>query len=374
MSDSSNEGLVQPSSRPRSDEATAAARKITSLSDDESDDGRPSLPTTRRMSPLPERHNEDSGFVNEDFDREDSPEVEMDREQLWSPSNVDCYSRNVGMDGSHKRSVNMIHFPPNISFHEGITTNLEKVPIVQNPILYRLKPGVRKGRAPVDALLDEYKKNPDPLALNDLLQSNANLITWSDGSKTIAIGSHQFLLIEDVVGSKHHIFLRGDKIQTYNGDVKSVLRAQPSSTVDASAKLAMATAASRAANSRSAGRTMLRCMNDGGEQEEEKAKIESQKRERERARMEAKRRQIRERHVRPSRGLTVDALESNGEDSDDDHVRRMEERLGESRLMRSKRSASSRGPDVSVKRRKAGGRRVLVADDDDEGDGDESSE
>lgn len=267
--------------------------------------------------------------------------------------------------------MDLLHFPPNISLRPAITTNLKQVPQEQDPILFRLKPGTKKTKTAVDTLVDHLREHTDdPLSLPSLLESNANLITWSDGSRTLAIGQTQFLLIDDTPASKHLTFrAQSERLYTCDAGVRKVVRVQPSSTSDARTKLAMATARMRATSKQREGRTMLRCMDDRGEQQEMKAKMENMRKERERARLEAKRRQARERHVRPARALTVDQLESDYE-SEEDHVKKMEERMDAERLIKAKRAAAPRMREMPVKRRKAGGRRVVAADDDESDESD----
>lgn len=385
MSDRSDDDLVERRVRKASDEAAAAARRITSLSDDESDDGQPRLPVARRYSPPSDdatgsphdsthpRDREEDGAKDDDNPAESPSEEDRD----VSPPPVDSYDREADAQAEVPQTADILHFPPDISFSMAATTSFDDVPPEQNPILYRLKSDIANpdSKTAVKKLARAIKSNPDPFSMSELVESNANIITWSDGSQTLAIGEQQFLLIKDKLASNHYLFRRGNKIQTLDSEVASVMRAQPASTEAAGAKLAMVTAAMKASAHRPKVRTMLRCMNDGGEQEEERAKLESARRERERARIQAKRRQARERHIRPvsNRGLTVDVLESNDEDSGDDNMRRLEERVGESRLMRAKRAPPPVRQGISVKRRKVGaGRRVVASDDDDDGDDEDS--
>lgn len=378
LSDDDSEG-PQHAAIQRSDEARAAVRTIAALSDDESGEERPRTsrrePSSSPHADSPSRHSDDphpNRLANGAGDEETQDQDASEDDREVSPPPEKCYERVAGTHGALSHNADMMYFPPNISCSMAITDKLDKLPKEQNPILYRLKPQVRGSKSVISTALDVIRKNPDPVSWADYFESNANLITWSDGSKTIAIGSQQFLLIEDALASKHFLFRRGDKIQTCESAINKVVRVQPSSTGDADVKLAMANAMKKAAGVRRTNRTMMRCMNDDGEQEEEKAKQESQRRERERARLEAKRRRARERHVRPNRRLTVEALESNDEDSGEDHVRRLEERVGASRLMRAKREAAPSRPAISVKRRKVGRRKLVGSDDDDDLNSDDS--
>lgn len=377
MSEKSDEELIVNAGRQATEEAAAAVRNILDLSDDESEDDRKPIPAPRPPTPSPDREVkseeeeklEPSANLEQDLAE---PVVEEDRE--ITPDITDKYERYAGKTRDDQSKVHILHFPPSVSFHMSLATKLEELPVEQNPILFRLKPNMKKpGQSDVKTILDFVKNNPDPFALKEILNTNAHLITWSDGSKTITIGDEQFLLIDDVIASKHFIFRRGDRIQNFEAHVNSVSRVQPTSTGSAIAKMSLTKSTDGLRQSRFGpkGRKMMRCMDDGGEMEEEKAKQDSLRRQRERLRMEAKRRQARERTMRPARGLTTAMLESNDEDSgEDEKMRRIEERVGESRLLRAKRTTPPPRIEVSVKRRKAGGRRVLSNFDD--GDDDES--
>lgn len=363
MSEESSDGSLEIRRAPRTGAAAAAVERISTMSDDESDDDanrKHSQPISNTAPSTPSDTDLLQRTSHDDIDAEiPLPEREA--------TPVDSHVRSAGMQGARAESLDMFHFPPTISFPTALTTSIASIPVEQNPILYRVKPGMQaNNKSAVEILMDAYKKDSDIMNLKRYLQSNANLITWSDGSKTIAIGSQQFLLIEDAMASKHYVFRKGDKVQTYEAKVKSVARVQPSSTRDARTKFALANAAAnKAVSKRPPSRTMLRCMDDDAEQQEAQAKIESHRKERERARLEAKRRQARERHARPSRPLTVETLES--DEDDEDAVRQNAERAEASeRLMKAKRPPStSRSSAFPVKRRKAGGRRVVDINDDD---------
>lgn len=369
MSDMSDDDDFSSRARARTSEGSSAARKIAALSDDESDDDVRRLSSsnvrTRGESPSGSGSGSAGGSADE-YERGESPS-----RRVAASRPTDCYNRTVRSKIAAPKRVDVVHLPPNVTFPPALTTTLEDVPVEQNPILYRLRPSVRisPGESPVDVLLRELKRvDYDPLSYGEFLESNANFVTWSDGSRTLSIGNQQFLLVDDGHACQQFVFQRGDKIQTFDSYVGKVTRVQPSSTGDAHAKLVMSKAMERSRNKRGVSKTILRTMDAGAENKERQARIESQKRERERAKMEAKKRQVRERYSRPSRPLSVNALESGDEDSGEDVVRRMEERVDASRLMRAKRPVpqESRMADISVKRRKAGGRRVLGDDDDDD--------
>lgn len=336
--------------------SAATAEQFAALSDDESDDGRVRAPIRLQRRRTPSR--EGSMSPGQRSGR---------RAENRSVSPKPTHTVTTGTDGGEEGGFDVVHFPPNIMVKNSVTTALHDTPAAQFPIMYRLKPGVRKGKATAAETLMELveKHGGDPLKMADYLQSNANLIKWSDGSQTLSIGSTQFLMIEDTITSNfevHHI--ADDKTCYYASKVNKVARVQPSSTGNPKRRMAGASSAIKEASRISQGRVMLRCMDDRVEQAEAVAKEESLRKERERIKLEAKRRQVRERNVRATRPLTVDHLESDYE-SDEDHVRKMEERFDAERLMRAKRAAPTHHREVPVKRRKAGGRRVVGGDDDD---------
>lgn len=360
MSDQSDEDLIESQISKKGTNISAEARKIAvEISDDDSDDNAqngsmppPHSTAAPPCSPTP-------------------PPDHLDEPSHASPPRrpsrpLDSYQRSVATTRSVTNPVDIMHFPPSISFTPTLSQRLNNIPPEPLPILYRVRPEVLGNAKSADLLVQKLRENPHPIALGDILESNANLITWSDGSKTLAIGDQQCEVIEDNVASKHLLFRRGDKIQTCEAHVNKVVRVQPSSTNDARAKQTMNTAIERAANRRGGGgRTMLRCMDDSAEKQETQARVENHRRERERARLEARQRQAKERYAKPNRGLSAEVLESNDEDSGDDRGRRASEQAD--RLMRVKRpQASSRNAEISVKRRKVGARRVVGSDDESE--------
>lgn len=367
MSDQSDEDLLESRLQARaSTSGTTATKKIADLSDDESDEDVPATSTVRREpSPLSPTGHSDSPAA--------FPSTYLPRRR--SPARpVDSYNRSVSSSANciADSNVNVVHLPPSVSLSSALTTDLEQVPPESNPMLFRLLSNVaaQRGESSAETCLRELKAcRFDPTKYSDFLESNSNLITWSDGSQTLSIGSSQFQLVEDAIASRHFVFQRGEKVQTHHSEVCKVARVQPTSVGDARAKLVMANAVERAANRGGESKTILRCIDDDAERKKKQAQLDQNRRERERVRIEARKRQLKERQARPSRPLTVEGLESNDEDSADDHVKRMADHYDANRLMRAKRAPPppSRGAaELSIKRRKAGGRRVLADDDDSE--------
>lgn len=379
MSDQSDDDIPETFSTGPRRTSSAAARSISALSDDESDDGVPPVRSSTLQPESPLRDSPQSPARSPESPAE-SPkaepalELEVKRRRDTSARPLDCYQRTVTANKSEPTDVDVMYFPPSVPFPSAITTTIEgDVPPEQCPILYRLRQdAVVEDEKTADTLIRRLREcDYDPLRYSEFLESNARLITWSDGSRSLSIGMHTFLLLDDNLGSQHFVFRRGEKVQTFEAPVSSVARVQPSSTTDGRAKLVMAKAVERAASMRTTSRTMLRAMEDDSEKQERQARIDSQRRERERLRQEARKRQMKERQSRSNRQLSVEFVESNDEDSGDEGARRIAERHDASRLMRAKHSMPSHSGgagDINVKRRKLSGRRVLQNDEETEDD------
>lgn len=370
MSDQSDDDLT-PRVRPTSDAALAAAKSIADISDDESEEERNPRPE-RPPTPMDEEPHLDEPREDVKKEIKMSPSLPESDEET-TPRIMQSYEREAVSYEEQPRSLDIIFLPSSFSFPMAITTKVGEWPESQSPILYRLKPETHIEKSEVETLMAHIKNNPQIVALSDILESNANLITWSDGSKTLAIGKEQFRMIDDPMASKQFLFRRADDMQSFQGQINSVARVQPS----AGGKTGkLAAVIERALKAKPAARTMLRCLEHGGEKEEEKAKQQSQRLLKDRNRLQAKRakERARTRQHRPNPRLSARALESNDDDSGDEHVRQMEEHYDANRLLRAKRAAPPGRAGVSVKRQKAGGRRVLSYDDDDDDDDDDGGD
>jgi hypothetical protein len=251
-------------------------------------------------------------------------------------------------------------------------------------VMYRLRKGVTRER--VDLAVADH----GPLAAMPLVaESNARLVTWSDGSRTLMVGDEHFSVTEDKqTPPSLYVFRKGTDVQAYHGQVAKYVRVQPSmvSKKRNAALLSLMPMSGPAAKTK--GRTMLRKLDGGAEHEEKAAAKEAARRSREQSRMAGKRRRISERAVRPEARLTRNALEDDDDDDDDDdeedvHAardrdrRRWEEERAlrkrdeerEAKLRESKRAAAAEERFNAVRRRKLGSRRVIDSDGD-EGDGD----
>lgn len=373
MSDQSDDDVPETfHTGPRTGMGAAAARNISALSDDESDgDARP----TRSSAPPPESPMEDSPRSPPQYAASpaQSPREEPLARRRPPPRPLDSYQRTVTANKTDPTDIDVVFLPPSVPMPSAVTTTLEEdVPAEQCPILYRLRPDAAvDGEHDADVIMRRLREcDYDPLRLSEFLESNARLITWSDGSRSLKIGMHNFMVLDDNLASQYFIFRRGDKVQTHEASVSSVAHVQPSSSVDGHAKLVMAKAVERAANKRTASRTILRTMEDDAEKHERQARIDSQKRERERSRQDARKRQMKERQTRPNRSLSVEFVESNDEDSADERAHRIAERHDANRLMRAKHNPppSSHSDGFSIKKRKLNARRVLQDEDDSDDD------
>lgn len=288
---------------------------------------------------------------------------------------TDAAYRRASKSGAHKNPVDLFHFPSNISLRPKVSTTLEDVPEELNPILYRLKPGTRGDRSTREVMFDVMKKcRSDPSSLLKYLESNAHVITWSDGSKTLSVGSEEFSMIMDYEASSHFVFRKGDDIQTCETAVRSTYRVQPFSTSAARERVASASAAALAASSGDTGKQGGRTLMQMDPETERLAAVDRKKESRrvqQKNRLEEKRR----REQAKSRRHTMSTARSNQKicmkaseldnKTDDEHTRRIVEKN-----RKSKRLVREVSPDkVYRKRRKAGRRRVLRVEDENSDNG-----
>lgn len=335
-------------------------------------------------------NNDDDRNDNDDYSRRNNYDDDMGRDERERERSrpLDSYRRDVLINADNPSEADVVFLPSSVPFPSGIFTKIDgEIAQSHNPILYRLLPSAfPKGTSKEDmedketaarVLTDHLKRcNYDPLRYHEFLESNAKLVIWDDGSKSLCIGKNAFEFAEDNIASKHVVFRRGDKVQNLHASVNSVARVQHStSALAGQAQLVMARAAERAAKNRSAARTMLRA-NDA-EKSEKQARLDRERRERERERVkaEARRRNLRDKQTRPNRPLTVGGLESDlhaDDDYDRDRYRssrrddysssRYDDRHDASRLMR------GRTGELSVKRRKISGSRHIADDEEDSED------
>jgi hypothetical protein len=205
----------------------------------------------------------------------------------------------------------------------------------------------------------------------EIAESNARLVTWSDGSRTLMIGDEHYAVTRDrIAPTSLYVFRKFKELHAYYGKVGEVHSVQPS-TVNRKRGLLGLNAS--LANSAKKVRKMERIFDGGAEKEEKAALASYHSRQREEARLQSKRRRLAEKQVRPERRMTRADLDSE-DDEDEDFGNEREERRKETeredrlREMQRGRAASER---ISApQRRKIAGRRVLGMDDEDDEDED----
>lgn len=272
-----------------------------------------------------------------------------------------AYRRTIVELPTRKEPVSLVHMPPTIDVPLLPTdpTRDDLQGDCPYSILYRLRSDVRG--SDVERAVSEYGA---ARAMRHVAESNTRLLTWSDGSRTLMVGDEHFAVTDDkVVPPSMYIFRKGNEVQSYHAKVGHVAVVQPSTVSRKRAALSVGPTAGLAQKK---GRVMLREMDGGAEREEQAALSTYHARMREQARLDAKRRKMAEKQIRPEQKLSRAGLESD-EESDDEAMlenhRRLEEER-EARLRASKRAAAERHE--ALQRRKLGARRVLSDGEDDD--------
>jgi hypothetical protein len=344
------------------------------------------------------------GDDDDDEDNEDDLDDGGRRAARAAPRHVlprgPAHHRTVVMQPRADGPVTLLKMPPTIDVPLApCDPAKDELPVGAGlPLMYRLKPRVT--RADVERAVDTYGL---ARALPLIAESNARLVTWSDGSRTLMIGDEHFAVAADrIAPTSLYIFRKGTDMQSYHGKVGDIFSVQPS-TVNRKRRdslMALGLGPGVGAGGRAGGivggggigpgvkavRTMGRMYDGGAEKEEKEAVASFQSKQREAARLQSKRRRLAERQVRPERRMTKADLESDdgdhlGDDDDDDynHVKgretiredRRREMEREARLRELQRGPA-KVPDrvAAPQRRKIGARRVLGMDDDDDDDDD----
>ncbi len=351
---SSDEDGMQAPARP-----TNETRRVImdDISDDESDDGRLPMPRT----PSPTRGGDDDDDDDDikaqrsdsDDDRARSSDGEMG---AASAKIIDAHERRVLSMKPEIDTVELLHFPAVLQMEENVAKD-RMVPEGETyPISFRPKRGVNE-RAIRSAM------QRGPMGLADLLESNARLVEWSDGSHTIMVGDEHYTMITDKLASDYFLFRKGEDVQTVEAEVSKVGRLQLFGGGGmASLKKSVSTSGMKASNGKLQQRRVLLTMKEGGEQEEKLAREEAERKERDRARMENKRRASMASHRRSE--VPSPRYEESEEDEEE------AERYAEEKERQIKRQRLN---DWSFKTKKAG-RRKIVGDSDDEEEEDESED
>lgn len=355
----SSESELESPDVQRESRGSTAAQRITNLSDDDSDAG-------DRGGAI-SRGGVSHASLSSPDEAEDAEVAEEEHEE--TAVYLDAHERRVVRRKHSDTPVDILHFPPTVTVPSSIVTRNTRIDTAQTPVAYRLSRSA-KGTSPANIIYNALHKGE--AALGDVLESNTNLVTWPDGSRTLMVGDEQFVIVSDPLVSDYFIFRKGEDVQTFNAKVKAVGRVQPTS-VGIRSQMALSNSTSMLSSAkRREPRKVMRTMKEGGEHEERLAKEASFKRERERTKLEARKRLSMDRHMIRSRGLTTAALESEPEASDEEAERVAEHNA--QRLMKIKRPQPGGHADLPFKRRKAGGRKVLGLDDDDEEEEDEDEE
>lgn len=347
-SDSENERVA----RPRKG-SPSVADNFANISDDDSDEGR--LRDVR--SPTPPPNDDDIKGVRSDSDVDEqrkSSDEDVGEEEERHPRNeiLDAHVRRVVKRKQTTATVDLLHFPPTLEMNMVLATDADIPENQAYPMAFRAARG-----APSDvprALMQALRRGP--LSVCDVLESNARLVEWSDGSRTVMVGDEHYEVVGDKLVSDFYLFRKGEDVQTFEASVESVGRLQPCNLGGMSAQIANS---QTPGSGRKEVRTIMRTMKEGGEQEEKLAKEEADRKERDRARRESKRRASMGSQPR-TQGIASPVFESEPEPSEDET-----ERIAEEQRRLSKRRRTEQ---FQFKTRKAGGRRVVDSDEDSDDD------
>lgn len=275
-----------------------------------------------------------------DRDRERTmrePSMSTQREKV-----IDAHEREVAQAPPREDTVDLLHFPPGLEVNSQVANESSHKQAQMFPISFRPQ---RRG----DARTLASTLQRGPLVLADVLESNARLVEWSDGSKTVMVGEEHFDIISDRLATDYYLFRKGADVQTVDAAVGAVGRLQPYNLGGLMGRVSVTPLSAK-----SEGRKVMLTMKDGGEQEEKLAKEEAERKERDRARRENKRRQTMASQPRP-RERPSPRYESEEDMSDDEADRFAEEQ--ERRIKRQRMS------DWGTKK---AGRRKIVGDSDEE--------
>lgn len=340
--------------------STEARRVIMDdISDDDSDDGHLPMPRT----PSPTRgtgggadgdDDDDDDIKVQRSDSDDDRARSSDGETAGAgPKILDAHERRVLSLKPEANTVELLHFPPVLEMDElvakdRIVPDGEKYPISFRP----------KHRGDASAAVRAAMQR-GPVGLADVLESNARLVQWSDGSHTVMVGDEHYMIIGDKLTSDYYLFRKGEDVQTVEAAVSKVGRLQPFGGSGVSAMKKSSQSVSSIGNGKGKPRKVLLTMKEGGEQEEKAAREEAERKERDRARMENKRRATMASHRRSE--VRSPRYEEESEDEEE------AERYAEEKERQIKRQRLN---DWSFKTKKAG-RRKIVGDSDDEEESDD---
>lgn len=223
---------------------------------------------------------EDTKEIEERHSKKETGEHAMKEEKNQSRNEVlDAYERRVlkRKQTDADAAVDLLHFPSGLEMKMALATD-EVIPENEPyPMAFRAKRG---GPSDVPRALEQALRRGPP-SVCDVLESNARLVEWSDGSHTVMVGDEHYLVYEDKLDSDFYLFRTSEDVQTFEASVKSVGHLQPCNLDSMSAQIA-----DSKTNVRGSGevRTIMRTLEEGGEQEENRAKEEADRKKRDRAR------------------------------------------------------------------------------------------
>lgn len=335
---SDDEGPVSPRAAPKKEENVT--QQLANLSGDESDDVRAPLEPAKSDDEDRKRNRHDAE-INASFDEPPAKRVP-----------IDAHERSVVRRKPSAKKVDILHFPPTLPVERVIAGKSTAAPTGAIPVSFRPAKKVR-GSASA-ALFRAVQRGVH--SITDVLESNTNLVTWPDGTRTLVVGDEQYTIVSDALVSDFYILRKGAGVQTFAAGVGSVGRVQPCSMGGVRAQIAR----SGAPSGRKPGRKVLRTLEDTGEHDEKIKREQAAKRERERASAEA-----RKRRAMPSSQSSRGRMQEEEEEDDEEPS---EEDISEEEADRIAERMPRRRAEASLAHRKAGGGRVIQESDLDDSD------
>lgn len=310
------------------------------------------------FSPAPLKRKRPSPSISaSDKDESDSnKEDEIELQRKFAP-------RVPKLTRKASQNLALLKLPPVVQIHSRPFERSTFHPSDSAAILYRLREGVSEEDL-VTAAMDNDKDVDEVTA--DLVESNSRIVTWSDGSQTLLIGTESYdFVTNDAHDVSQHVFSRHEDIQQALGIVEKRVRIQPSTI---SASRVRVTARVKTPVKR---QMMLADVVKAPDVEEKIKARNAQKAAREQARLAARRRAVAQKNMTRARasGLSVSYMED-ASDADvssryerEIELRKEKEAHRTSRLMNAKRGNGDSAGGVRVKRRRLGKHKI---EDDDE--------
>lgn len=366
MSSGSDDDVSVDAKPARREPSQTAAQTFAEISDDESDDGRlpqrnMAMNTARTPSPpmddedeiRPQRRHTGSDSDADNDDRFGSGNDDM---KPAKPKVVEAHERSVVENLPQKDIVDLLHFPPGLEVSTHVATEAELAAHdAFYPISFRPQ---RRGDA--RSAVRSALQRGGAVGIAGILESNARLIEWSDGSHTVMVGDEHYYIMNDKLASDFYLFRKGQDIQTVEAAVNTVGRLQPYNAGGLSSRLSKLGTTTSPAKT---GRKLLLTTKRSGEIEEQQAKDEADRKDREKERLQRKRRATiaAENRNRPRERSPIRRYSDEEDEESDGEA----ERFAEEEERRIKRR---RNNDWSFKHQKAGRRKIVGESDDEESD------